>query len=78
MVKLYFKDGTRKKVCIDVFIHWVDTQNIHFDKNKMYYENEYIGNYVDLGDTFRILDCLLCLGLLALAILLTVKGGVIL
>lgn len=79
MVKVYFDDGSKKKVNADKFIEWLNSCNLELDENDIYYEDLHIAKYVDLLDSnFGVLDCILCLVLLALVILALMKGGVIL
>lgn len=80
MIKVYFDDGSKKKVNVDEFIEWVNKCNLVIDeKRNIYYDGTYIGYYVNLLDNnFGVLECILCLVLLALIILVLVKGGVIL
>lgn len=79
MVKVYFDDGDKKKVNADKFIEWLNYCNLEIDGNDIYYQGLHIAKYVDLLDSnFGVLDCILCLVLLALVILALMKGGVIL
>lgn len=80
MIKVYFDDGTKKKVNADKFIEWLNSCNLELDeKRNIYYDGEYIGYYVNLSNNnFGVLECILCLVLLTLIILVLVKGGVIL
>lgn len=81
MVKVYFDDGSKKKVNADTFIEWLKKCNLVIDeKRNIYYDGAYIGYYVNLSNNnnFGVLDCILCLVLLVLIILALMKGGVIL
>lgn len=79
MIKVYFDDGSKKKVNADKFIEWLNSCNLELDENDIYYEDLHIAKYVNLLDNnFGVLDCILCLVLLALIILVLVKGSVIL
>lgn len=79
MVKIYFDDGSKKKVNADTFVKWVIECNLVIDENDIYYENSHIAKYVDLLDNnFGVVDCILCIVLLMLIILALLKGGVIL
>ena len=79
MIKVYFDDGSKKKVNSDTFIEWLNSCNLEIDENDIYYQDLHIAKYVNLLDNnFGVVDCILCLVLLALIILVLVKGGVIL
>lgn len=79
MIKIYFDDGNKKKVTADKFIEWVNFCNLEIDENNIYYQDLHIAKYVNLLDNnFGVLDCILCMVLLALIILALMKGGVIL
>lgn len=79
MIKIYFNDGSKKKVNADTFVKWFIECNLVIDENDIYYEGSHIAKYVNLLDNnFGVLDCILCLVLLALIILALMKGGVIL
>lgn len=79
MIKVYFDDGNKKKVNADTFVEWVIDNNLVIDENDIYCNGLHIAKYVDLLDSnFGVLDCILCLVLLALIILVLMKGGVIL
>ena len=79
MVKIYFDDGSKKKVNADTFVKWVIEYNLVIDEKDIYYEGSHIAKYVNLLDNnFGVLDCILCLVLLALIILALMKVGVIL
>lgn len=79
MIKIYFDDGNKKKVTVDKFIEWVNFCNLEIDENNIYYKDLHIAKYVDLLDNnFGVVDCILCIVLLTLIILLLMKGGVIL
>lgn len=79
MVKVYFDDGSRKKVAVCAFLKWLEKCNLVIDeKRNIYYEGVCIGYYVNLSNNFGVLDCILCLVLLVLIILALMKGGVIL
>ena len=79
MIKVYFDDGNKKKVNADTFVEWVIDRNLVIDENDIYYNGSHIAKYVNLLDNnFGVLDCILCLVLLALIILVLMKGGVIL
>lgn len=79
MVKVYFDDGSKKKVNADKFIEWLNYCNLEIDGNDIYYEDLHIAKYVNLLDNnFGAVDCILCIVLVILIILVLVKGGVIL
>lgn len=79
MIKVYFDDGTRKKVSVDRFIWWVNNCKLELDNNDIYYEGEHFAKYFALCDNkFGVLDSILCLVSMALIMLVLVKGGVIL
>ena len=79
MIKVYFDDGNKKKINADKFVEWVIDSNLVIDENDIYYNGSHIAKYVNLLDNnFGVLDCILCLVLLALIILALMKGGVIL
>lgn len=79
MVKVYFDDGNKKKVNADTFIEWLNSCNLEIDGNDIYYEDLHIAKYVNLLDNnFGVVDCVLCIVLVTLIILVLVKGGVIL
>lgn len=79
MIKIYFNDGSKKKVHADTFVRWLNKCNLYIEDNHIFYEGADIGYYVDLLDNnFGVLDCILCLVLLAMVILAIMKGGVIL
>lgn len=79
MIKVYFDDGNKKKVNADKFIEWLNYCNLEVDKNDIYYEDLHIAKYVNLSENnFGVVDCILCLVLLTLIILVLMKGGVIL
>lgn len=79
MIKVYFDDGSKKKVNSDTFIEWLISCNLEIDENDIYYQDLHIAKYVNLLDNnFGVLECILCLVLLTLIILVLVKGGVIL
>lgn len=79
MIKVYFDDGTKKRVNADVFVNWLNKCNLTIDENDIYYNGLHIATYVNLFDNnFGVLDCILCLVLLVLIILALMKGGVIL
>lgn len=79
MVKVYFDNGKKKKVNADKFIEWVNNCNLEVGEDDIYYNGSHIAKYVILLDNnFGVLDCILCLVLLALIILVLMKGGVIL
>lgn len=79
MIKIYFDNGRKKKVNADKFIEWLNSCNLEIDENDIYYNGSHIAKYVNLLDNnFGVLDCILCLVLLALIILVLMKGGVIL
>ena len=79
MIKIYFDDGDKKKVTADKFIEWVNSCNLEIDENNIYYKDLHIAKYVNLLDNnFGVVDCILCIVLLALIILSLMKGGVIL
>lgn len=79
MIKIYFDDGSKKKVNADTFVEWVIDSNLIIDENDIYYNGSHIAKYVNLLDNnFGVVDCILCVVLLALIILALMKGGVIL
>lgn len=79
MIKIYFDNGRKKKVNADKFIKWLNYCNLEVDEGDIYYNGSHIAKYADLLDNnFGVLDCILCLVLLALIILVLMKGGVIL
>lgn len=79
MVKIYFNDGTRKKVSVRLFIYWLAKRNLEIDESNIYFDSVYIGKYVYLPKSdSAILVSILLLILLALIILALMKGGVIL
>lgn len=79
MIKIYFDDGKNIKVNADKFIECLNSCNLKIDGNDIYYQGSHIAKYVNLQDNnFGVLDCILCLVLLALIILALTKGGVIL
>lgn len=79
MIKIYFDNGKKKKVNADKFIEWLNNCNLEVDEGDIYYNGSHIAKYVNLLDNnFGVLDCILCLVLLALIILVLMKGGVIL
>lgn len=79
MIKIYFDNGSKKKVNTDKFIEWVEYCHLEITENDIYYQNMHIAKYVNLLDNnFGVLDCILCMVLLALIILAFMKGGVIL
>lgn len=79
MIKVYFDDGNKKKVNADTFVEWVIAHNLVIDENDIYYNDLHIAKYVNLLDNnFGVLECILCLVLLALIILVLMKGGVVL
>lgn len=79
MIKIYFDNGKKKKVNADKFIEWVNNCNLEVDEDDIYYNGSHIAKYVNLLDNnFGVLDCILCIVLLMLIILVLVKGGVIL
>lgn len=81
MIKVYFDDGSKKKVNADKFIGWLNSCNLELDeKRNIYYDGAYIGYYVNLSNNnnFVVVDCILCIVLVTLIILALMKGGVIL
>lgn len=79
MIKVYFDDGNKKKINADTFVEWVIGRNLVIDENDIYYNGSHIAKYVNLLDNnFGVVDCILCIVLLMLIILVLVKGGVIL
>lgn len=79
MIKIYFDNGKKKKVNADKFIEWLNSCNLKIDGNDIYHQGSHIAKYVNLLDNnFGVLDCILCLVLLALIILALMKCGVIL
>lgn len=79
MIKVYFDDGTKKKVNADKFIEWLNYCNLEIDENNIYYKDLHIAKYVNLLDNnFGVVDCILCIVLIMLIILALMKGGMIL
>ena len=79
MVKIYFNDGTRRKVSVRLFIYWLSKRNLDIDESNIYFDNVYIAKYVYLPPRCcGVLDCILLLILLVIIILALMKGGVIL
>lgn len=79
MIKVYFDDGNKKKVNADTFVEWVIDRNLEIDGNDIYYKDLHIAKYVNLLDNnFGVVDCILCIVLVTLIILVLMKGGVIL
>lgn len=79
MIKIYFDNGKKKKVNADKFIEWLNSCNLEIDENDIYYQGLHIAKYVNLLDNnFGVLDCILCLVLLTLILLVLMKGCVIL
>lgn len=79
MIKVYFDDGDKKKVNADTFVEWVIDHNLVIDENDIYYNGLHIAKYVNLLDNnFGVVDCILCIVLVTLIILVLMKGGVIL
>lgn len=79
MVKIYFNDGTRKKVSVRLFIYWLIKRNLEIDESNIYFNNVYIAKYVYLPKRDSgVLVCILLLILLVIIILALMKGGVIL
>lgn len=79
MIKIYFDNGKKKKVNADKFIEWLNSCNLEIDGYDIYFQGSHIAKCVNLLDNnFGVLDCILCLVLLALIILALLKGGVIL
>lgn len=79
MIKIYFDDGSKKKVNADTFVEWVIDNNLVIDENDIYYRDSHIAKYVNLLDNnFDMVDCILCIVLVTLIILAFMKGGVIL
>lgn len=79
MIKVYFDDGSKKKVNADKFIGWLNSCNLELDENDIYYKDLHIAKYVNLLDgNFGVVDCILCIVLVTLIILALMKGGVIL
>lgn len=79
MVKIYFNDGTRKKVSFRLFIYWLAKRKLEIDESNIYFDNVYIAKYVYLPKRDSgILVTILLLVLLVLIILALMKGGVIL
>ena len=79
MIKIYFDDGSKKKVNADTFVEWIIERNLVIDENDIYYKGSHIAKYVNLLDNnFGVVDCILCLVLVILIILVLMKGGVLL
>lgn len=79
MVKIYFNDGTRRKVSVRLFIYWLTKRNLDIDESNIYFDNVYIAKYVYLPKRDSgVLVCILLLILIMVIMLVLVKGGVIL
>lgn len=78
MVKIYFNDGTRKKLSVRLFIWWLNKRNLEIDESNIYFDNVYIAKYVYLPKRDSTILVSLLLVLLTLIILVLMKGGVIL
>lgn len=79
MIKIYFDDGSKKKVNADKFIKWLNYCNLEIDESNVYYQDLHIAKYVNLLDNnFGMVDCILCIVLVILIILAFTKGGVFL
>lgn len=77
MLKIYFDNGSKKKVNADTFVKWVIDNNLAIDENDIYYRGSHIAKYVDLLDNnFGVVDCILFIVLVTLIILALLKGGV--
>lgn len=79
MIKVYFDDGSKKRVNVDEFIEWLNYCHLEIYGNDIYYKDLHIAKYVNLLDNnFGVVDCILCIVLVILIILVLMKGGVIL
>lgn len=79
MIKIYFDDGSKKKVNADKFIEWVEYCHLEITENDIYYQSLHIAKYVNLlNNNFGVVDCIFCLVLVILIILVLMKGGVLL
>lgn len=79
MIKIYLDNGYKKKIREEQFIQWLRIGNLYIEDNKIFRDGEHIGYYVILTeDNFMILNCILCIILLMLIILLCVERGLIL
>ena len=79
MIKIYFDNGSKKKVNAVTFVEWVINNNLIIDENDIYHRGFHIAKYVDLLDNnFGVVDCILFLVLVTLIILALLKGGVFL
>lgn len=79
MVKIYFNDGSKRKVSVRLFIYWLNKRNLEIDESNIYFDNVYIAKYVYLPQRDSgILVCILLLVLIMIIILALMKGGVIL
>lgn len=79
MIKIYLDNGYKKKIREEQFIQWLRIGNLYIEDNKIFRDGEHIGHYVILTeDNFMILNCILCIILLMLIILLCVERGLIL
>lgn len=79
MVKIYLDNGYKKKIREEQFIQWLRTGNLYIDDNQIYRDAVHIGHYVILTeDNFTVLNCILCIIMLILIMLLCVESGLIL
>lgn len=79
MVKIYFNDGTRRKVSVRLFIYWLTKRNLDIDESNIYFDKVYIAKYVYLPKRGSgVLVYILLLILIMVIMLALVKGGVIL
>lgn len=79
MIKIYFDNGSKKKVNAVTFVEWVINNNLIIDENDIYHRGLHIAKYVDLLDNnFGVVDCILFIVLVTLIVLALLKGGVFL
>lgn len=79
MVKIYLDNGYKKKIREEQFVQWLRTGNLYIEDNQIYRDVVHIGHYVILTeDNFTVLNCILCIIMLILVMLLCVESGLIL
>lgn len=79
MVKIYLDNGYKKKIREEQFIQWLRAGNLYIEDNQIYRDVVHIGHYVILTeDNFTVLNCILCIIMLILIMLLCVESGLIL
>lgn len=79
MIKIYFNDGTRRKLSVRFFIYWLNKQNLEIDESNIYFDNVHIAKYVYLRQVGSgVLVSILLLVLIIVIVLALTKGGVIL